>query len=70
MELTKDNSKYCFRCHSIKPFTEYTKDKSRKSGYDNLCKQCKKAKNTKYYQNKLKQMDEHKINAHEAVQEV
>jgi len=61
MDLTKENSKYCFHCHTIKLFNDFSKDKSTKSGYDNYCKVCKKIKNKKYYSNKIIKIDSAKL---------
>ena len=41
--------KKCPKCVEIKAFLEFYKDKSRRFGISNLCKECTKIRNKKYY---------------------
>ena len=41
--------KICTRCNQGKPLSEFVKDKNKKGGYRNQCKECKKEDSSKYY---------------------
>jgi hypothetical protein len=36
----ESDSRLCPRCGEVKPLTEFTRDRSKKSGYHGLCKRC------------------------------
>lgn len=44
-------SKICCRCKENKPFSEFTKNKSTKDGYQDLCKICKRKADKSTYDN-------------------
>lgn len=39
----------CSKCHIDKPITEYSKNRSMKTGYHTICKECRKKANAIYY---------------------
>ena len=41
--------KQCFRCKNIKDFSEFTKDKYNKDGYNSNCKKCRNSYYNNYY---------------------
>ena len=43
-------SKRCPKCEETKPLTDFYKDKSRKDGYEYICKTCRKARNVQSYE--------------------
>ena len=46
----KLNTKYCRNCNTIKPHSEFTKNKQLKDGLYSKCKECLKQKNKRYYE--------------------
>lgn len=48
--MDRNNSKYCRKCHQIKPLNDFSNDKFRVDGKRYECKVCTKATNAKYYQ--------------------
>lgn len=42
LNLTEINVKKCSSCKTIKPFSDFNKNKSQKDGFDNNCKECRK----------------------------
>jgi len=47
--LTKENSKYCRKCNTIKIKTDFANDKRRSNGLTSSCKDCLKIKRKNYY---------------------
>lgn len=41
----------CYVCGVAKPFTEFNKNKTRKSGYANKCRDCQKKYHAEWYEN-------------------
>lgn len=52
--------KKCSKCQCVKPFIEFSKNKSKKDGYASWCKQCNKTEQHKWY---VKNAEEHKKRA-------
>jgi hypothetical protein len=48
--MDKKLSKICSKCNLEKDIHDYHKDKSKKDGYKNFCKECQKLYSTTYYQ--------------------
>ena len=42
--------KYCNKCQETKQFSEFSKDRSKKDGYHNICKSCHNKYWSEYYQ--------------------
>ena len=40
----------CYKCKTNKPWPEFSKDKSRKNGHSNLCKECRKTNKSKVFE--------------------
>ena len=53
------NDKTCVKCRNKKPVKEFNKNKSRKGGYSNVCRDCSKEESKKYYN---KNKEKHKAN--------
>jgi len=51
ISLTKENSKYCKKCNTIKYLTDFASDRSKSSKITSSCKPCLKTKRQIYYQN-------------------
>jgi len=43
--------KECTKCKKSKPFTDFSKDKQKKTGYSSQCKQCRSLYEKEYYKN-------------------
>ena len=50
--------KKCSKCDSVKPLTDFAKDKRSKDGHTSTCKECKKQYNKKYRKENLEQIKE------------
>ena len=50
--------KYCYKCKTNKDEAEFSKDKSRKDGLANMCKECCKKRNKKRYEENKEEIKE------------
>lgn len=39
----------CYRCHEVKPISEFSKDKRRASGYSTICRECERERAREKY---------------------
>ena len=57
-------TKRCCKCKGVKEKSEFYKDSSRKDGYDNRCKPCRKELNREYSKNNRETILEKKRKYH------
>jgi len=51
--MDKTNSKFCKKCHTLKPFSDFSKSKRYSTGLETCCRACIKIKNDKVYSEKI-----------------
>lgn len=62
--------KTCCSCKEEKPLTQFNKNKSKKDGYNNMCKDCSRSSSKKYYANnkeRYKEVSNKRRNEHRSL---